>query len=549
LTAGKYSTSFGVKSNTATVTVGVSVTMNAPATPTPTPTPTPSGTTIYVSTTGLDGNIGTQTNPVRTIQRAVQLAAQLNSTGQAGLILVAAGTYRESVDLGGQATDAALTIQGAGTTTVLTGADVWSTGWTATGDGSFVHAWPYKWGMKAIPSGWGSYWTSGGNGPLRDVLRRSEMVYVNGSPLRGVLSVAETAAAGTFYVDEAASLLHVRLPSGVSLSGATIEVGIRQTPLRINARRNVTLRNFAVMRNRGAVQDVALSITNSRNIALEDMTLRWFAYGALATGYNTTLRFRRLSIIDNGVMAVSDHRDIDVLIEDSDISRNNWRGWAAMHRGWDVVLKWGGIRDGIVRRTKFVSNWGNGFYADQDNKRLTVEYSLMASNYSKGVSLEKNQGPIVINGNRICNNLEGGMVDVQSDRVTVKNNQIFGNKWNLMFSGFYAGQTFPDWQTGTSYTAHSLYWTITGNTIVGNGTDGWLFWHTDYLAPGAWADTRNSMISFDYNTWYHSARTTAFKLPQGSVTFTTFRSDVQLANSAFESHSAWGVPTVSCTMP
>jgi hypothetical protein len=505
-------------------------------------------TTYYVSTSGSDANWGTQGSPVRTIQRGVNLANQANAAGQDAKVIVAAGVYREAVDLGGQKTDRYLIIEGAGPTTILTGADLWSTGWTMQSDGSIMHNWPYNWGMKPIPNGWGSYWTSGGNGPLRDTLRRSETVYVNGNPLRVVLS-RSAMVAGTFYVDETADRLYVRLPSGVSQSTASIEVGTRLLEVKIHGRRNVTLRKFAVMRNRGAVQDIGFQITNSRNITLEDMTLRWFAYGGLATAYNTTLRFRRVSIIDNGVMALSQLRDIDTLIEYSDISRNNWRGWAAMHRGWDTVLKWGGIRDGIVRRTKFVSNWGNGFYADQDNKRLTVEYSLMASNYSKGVSLEKNQGPIVINGNRICNNLEGGMVDVQSDRVTVKNNQIFGNKWNLMFSGYYAGQTFPDWQTGTSYTAHSLYWTITGNTVVGNGTDGWLFWHTDYLAPGAWADTRNSMISLDYNTWYHSARTTAFKLPQGSSTFTTFRTDAQRANSAFESHSAWRVPTVSCTLP
>ena len=88
-----------------------------------------------------------------------------------------------------------------------------------------------------------------------------------------MLTLAELSAEGTFFVDETSSLLHVRLPSGMSLSNATIEVGIRLTPLKVNGRRNVTLRNFAVMRNRGAVQDVGFAMTNSRNITLEDMTV------------------------------------------------------------------------------------------------------------------------------------------------------------------------------------------------------------------------------------------------------------------------------------
>ena len=40
----------------------------------PDPDPTFSGTTIYVSTSGLDSNVGTENNPVRTIQRGIALA-------------------------------------------------------------------------------------------------------------------------------------------------------------------------------------------------------------------------------------------------------------------------------------------------------------------------------------------------------------------------------------------------------------------------------------------------------------------------------------------
>ncbi len=79
-------------------------------------------TTYYVSTSGSDANIGTQGSPVRTIQRGVTLATNSsNASGLAAGVLIAAGTYRESVNLPGQKTDAALTIEGAGPTTILTG--------------------------------------------------------------------------------------------------------------------------------------------------------------------------------------------------------------------------------------------------------------------------------------------------------------------------------------------------------------------------------------------------------------------------------------------
>ena len=94
-----------------------------------------------------------------------------------------------------------------------------------------------------------------------------------------------------------------------------------------------------------------------------------------------------------------------------------------------------------MRHTQFVNNSGNGFYADTDNKRVTVENSLMSGNLSKGVSLEKNQGPILIIGNRICGNIQGGVNDAQSDNITLKSNQIWNNRdFNIAFGGNYPGR-------------------------------------------------------------------------------------------------------------
>ena len=260
---------------------------------------------------------------------------------------------------------------------------------------------------------------------------------------------------------------------------------MRVTQLRLHGRRNVTIRNLGVVRNRGAVQDSAVSVTNSRNIAFEGMQFRWVAYGALNTAYNTTLRVRSSVISDNGVMAFSAFRDVDVIMENTEIARNNAKGWAAEHKGWDVVFKWMGIRDGLISRSNIINNWGNGLHIDGDNKRITIEYSLMGFNQSKGLSLEKNQGPITVNGNRMCNNVSAGLNDAQSDYVTLTNNQIFNNRdFNFAFGGVYTGQTITDWQTGQPYTARSVYWTFTGNVISGSGTattpenGGWLWWHT-----------------------------------------------------------------------
>jgi len=152
----------------------------APAEPLPSLQPTPFvGTTIFVSTSGSDTNAGTQSSPVQTINRGVALANVVHASGQPARVLIANGVYRESVDLGGQKTEAAMVIHGGGPNTVLTGADDWSTGWTAQEDGSFVHSWPNKWGMKPVPPAWEFYWKSLQD-PQKDTLRRTETVFFNG---------------------------------------------------------------------------------------------------------------------------------------------------------------------------------------------------------------------------------------------------------------------------------------------------------------------------------------------------------------------------------
>ena len=97
-----------------------------------------------------------QSSSVRTIQRGLALANAINATNVASRVVIAAGVYRESIlPDAGKKTDAATVIEDAGSSsTILTGADAWPTGWVAKSDGSLTHDWPSKWGMKPIPAGW-----------------------------------------------------------------------------------------------------------------------------------------------------------------------------------------------------------------------------------------------------------------------------------------------------------------------------------------------------------------------------------------------------------
>ena len=361
------------------------------------------------------------------------------------------------------------------------------------------HVWSYGWGLRSLPAGWESSWNYDGNGYKRDVLRRYEMVYVNGQPLRAVLSRAELVD-GTFYVDEPGDKLYLRLPTGVSLTGALVEVGLRPIVLTVTSRSNLTLRNFAVERNMGSLQDKAVWISKSSNIVLEGMYFRWNAYGGVGTAENTGLQIRGSVFSDNGVMGLGGNRDRNVLLEDSEIARNNWRGWPAEYKGWDAIHKWLEYRDAVVRRIRVVDNWGNGFYMDTDNQRITFQDSLVSGNQLNGVTVEMNEGPITFSNNRICNNAFTGFADAQSNYVSLLGNQIFGNgvnaDYNILFTGTYTGRYVTDYETGITTLIRSQYWTVTDNTVAGSGSGGWLWVHSDYNAPGAWSIVRNSFDQF-----------------------------------------------------
>ena len=448
-----------------------------------------SGTTVYVSTSGTDIKSGTQSNPVRTIQRGVVLANQILASNTNARVLIAAGTYRESVDLGAQPhTNAVLLLEGVGESTILSGADDWSTGWTAQADGSYIHHWPYTWGMKPIPRGWDGHWNSDGNAYKRDILRRSEMVYVNGLPLRGVLKLSELTA-GTFYVDETVAKLYMRPPASMTLAGSLIEVGIHVTPLRIAGRRNVVLKNFAVMRSRGAVQDTAALVVNSQNISVDNIIVAWAAYAGFGVSTSSNVQIRKSIFSDNGVYGTGCFKCLGIVLEDTEVARNNWRGWPAEHKGWDTVFKWGGSRDGVIRRCRFMDNMGSGIWFDGDNQRMLVEDSFSGRNGSHGLYAEANGGPITIRRSKACENGVDGFMNSRSNKVTLEDNQIFHNKyWQIATTGSDTPLTITDWQTGQTYVANAYDWTITGNKVVGGplagplpngchpGPCGWNFW-------------------------------------------------------------------------
>lgn len=153
---------------------------------------------LYVTPDGDDANQGLEeSEPLRTISHALDLATELRLGGNAVKIELAPGIYRESIELL-QDPDGSpvLVLEAAETgTAVITGADSW-TDWAWSDErGAFVHEWPLDF---APGSDFGEIV---GRDDLEEIVGRREMVVVEGVRLDQVLRPSDLTD-GTFMVDD-----------------------------------------------------------------------------------------------------------------------------------------------------------------------------------------------------------------------------------------------------------------------------------------------------------------------------------------------------------
>lgn len=481
-----------------------------------------------------DDAAGDAEHPLATIGEGVRRAQAYNAEGVPVRILVGAGTYRESVELqrGGQQTEAPIVLQGARDGgTVITGADRY-TAWTPAPGGLFVHAWSHRFGASAMPDGWGGWWEASG---IDDVLLRRELVVVNGQPLRQVTDRGRLAAeAGTFLVDEALGQLVVHAPAGVDLRQSGAEVAVRPVVLAGEGLVATTIRDLVVRHAASPVQGSAVRIGNSRGLVVDGVRVEQNAWAGLSIVTSSDVTIRRSAAVDNGVMGFSAFRVERIVLEDSENSRNNWRGADAGFTDWDTGSKFVGVRDMVVRRYRAVGNRTHGLWFDHDNARVVIEDVFVAENDGLGVFLEASQGPIEIRGSTICRNAVG-VRDGRSDNVTLTGNRIFANDVQISFSGDSGGRPVTPWDGGETLMLRSRGWTITSNLIGARRDGDELIGNT--LQAEDWSAIRADLRS-DGNRWFSPRNPTPFRVPGSVHDFTGWQQET--AQDAASTFSARG---------
>jgi hypothetical protein len=176
-------------------------------------------TDIYVDARlGSDNNSGAHSSAFKTLQAAVKKANLLNQQSTGVKVTVNAGVYREFVNAGNSnSSSAPLTLQAAAAgTAIIAGSDV-LTGWSNSG-GIYTRGWAYAQSACAAPAGWPS--------PLAPIALRTEMIFVNGTPLTQVLSWSDMTP-GTFFINNAYAVIHINPPTGTDMSTAVVEGAVR----------------------------------------------------------------------------------------------------------------------------------------------------------------------------------------------------------------------------------------------------------------------------------------------------------------------------------
>lgn len=385
---------------------------------------------LHVDAAGDDGGDGSRHRPLRTV------AAGLARLRAGGRLIIGPGIFREG-GLVVRADRAVISGAGAGRT-VITGSEA-ITGWEPVGDGIWRRA---GWrtpsqqvfcdGVPLRQIGAGSAWHGK---RISDVVALAPL----GSGIRDLIP-------GSFFHDRAAGELSIRLADGGDPTSRLIEASVQPTLLRGEAE-GVTLRDLGFRHANGSVDGgfPAMVALGPADWTVEDCAFTWGDFLNLrvdGTGH-TVRRCRIESAGDVGIQCgntdaahkwrfVPDAPSQRLLIEDCDISRNNYRGF---HRDWHA----GGmklipsVRGVTVRGCRVADNDGAGIWFDHPLGENTITGNTVTGGVT-GIFYEiADPGSAkdlafgaVISRNLVTGTSRQGIYVSASSRVAVERNTVIG---------------------------------------------------------------------------------------------------------------------------
>ena len=433
-----------------------------------------------------DKNNGAPDAPFQTIQGAVDYAVKGPLTrGEPTKIVVAAGVYRRGVKIStgkinrspdgttveyAAAADTLLVIEGEKSNTVfIRGTDeIPRANWKKEAEGLYSAPAPAQ--FDFVAGRFGKY------NPPKILGHRREMVFLNGVPLRQAnlenwnyqrpkdpygqgtwqyqgFASADKLEPGTFGVTTKATAgengnrVWVRLPQNADWNQTRVEVTARGGSDRIkderdghsflvNLKKNLVLRNLVIEGWAHPVDGYAgLQIGAEppysygvRNVLIENCTMRWNNNDGLGLMAAQAVHLKNVQIENNGGRGVGGAYLLDSIFDEVSVENNGWRYAQGGGFGWI----WGGLKfwcsgRNLYRNSRFVGNWGHGFWLDGLNYHSTWTNCEFADNSESGLFIEISEGPFEIANSRMTRNHEAGLRLTSSRAVWAHDNAIVGN--------------------------------------------------------------------------------------------------------------------------
>ncbi len=457
-----------------------------------------------------DNGPGTAAQPYQTIQAGINRAVQNKKGSVSTQVWIHPGTYRTEVRFDtytnypnndpDNTTPIFVTATVPGEV-VISGSDVW-TGWRPdTTAGVFVHAWPHDWGLVEDPSR--------GVHEVAEIVRRREMVFVDGVLMRQVMDCAALAP-GQFCVDETINAVRLYPPEGTNLDTALVEVGMRENLWHQAFEDHVTIQGlvFRHAPTRWADAAAAVRLNACRNTLLLDSRIEWNNGTGLHLTNTEDFTVRRTTMNHNGGDGWGTWKIKTFTAEDTETSYNNWRGHWGEYYVWSVGNKLLGAHGLTLRRHQAIGNLSRGLWVDYDNTDVLLDDVTVTHNLSDGIFIEANQGPITIQNSRFSDNGGYGIRSANSEGVHLLKNTLSNNLLGgFELTGVGEGRAITDFETGERLILFLKDWTLQGNIITGTGDAPLL---TTTLGTAGWKTFAESLTS-DENTWMHPDRETVFE--------------------------------------
>lgn len=493
----------------------------APApTPRPTSAPPPSATPPSIGaadqTLVVDGahpdasdtNPGSDARPLKTVAKAAELAVQNNLRRVSTRVVIAAGVYRESVAIQSKTplTDVPMIFAARepGKVTIA-GSDVW-TGWTKGGAANiYTHAWPYKWGLVPIPKGWE------GQVNVQPIVRRREMLFIEGQPLTQVLAERELKA-GTFIVSEEKGTVSFIPPAEVTAEGGTIEVAVRPTLFVTEGAQNLTVQGITFMHGNSPIGETAVIFTSCTNLRVEDCGFYWNNWSAMTfqsgpTGISQSVAARRNVANYNGAIGMEASRVKDLFYDQNETSYNNWRGALGGMLSWsNAGMKHLFIHGGVYQRHRAIGNRAPGCWFDTDCANIQIDRAFCSRNHI-GLFLEASEGPMQVTNSTFCNSTSDNIFTEGADGVTLDGNILYGGA-RAGIHALTGVRPVDNWETKESYKLVSQHWALRKNIVVGTDTAP----HLVNIGNSAGANKKLflSTLMSDDNVWFSPKASEAF---------------------------------------